>query len=136
MLNESDLFGKEFSAYWITPGWGQFLTLLLVLTPAVLVVGLFIQAVRLASFDLIRKFWRAKEPDPETADALHYAVFANLAIFWPAAYVVHLFDDGWNTGRFLLLILFEVALIWAAMLSYENSLRGGAARKKKVAKKR
>jgi len=111
--------------------FGGFLTLLLLLPFTAAVIGLFIQALRLVTFDWIVKLLKEREVNEDSPDAYHYALYANLCVFWVIFYLASLFAH-WSkslesVGRFVgylvILVLIGFALTMAAMRAYHRSHR-------------
>jgi len=126
--------------------FGEFLTLLLLLPFAAAVFGLIIQALRFVIFDGIVKLFTDSGVNEDSPDAYHYALYANLSIFWGVFALASLFAhwskswEYWTRGVGYVIVL---GLIWyalsnAAMRSYHRSHMFGtpAARKRKTTRKK
>lgn len=126
--------------------FGGFLTLLLLLPFAAAVLGLLIQALRYVTFDWLVKLVKGREVNEDSPDAYHYALYANLCVFWVVFYLASLFahwSKSWeNVGRgvgyVVILVLITIALAMAAMRSYHRShmFSQPAARKRKTTRKK
>lgn len=141
-LVASDTYVEHVNLVRFDSSFGGFLILLLLVVPASAVVGFFLQAIRISVFDCIFEQLHENKPDPESPHALHYAVFANLAVVWPAIYVVRLIDyweppwsRGSHWGALLLCLLIEAALVWAALLAYRKAAEPKPAAKPRARKK-
>jgi hypothetical protein len=128
VLVASDTYVEHVNLVRFDSSFGGFLILLLLVVPASAVVGLVVQAIRISVFDCLFGYLHEEEPDPDSPHALHYGVFANLAVVWPAIYVVRLidfweapWDRGSHWGALLLCVLVEAALVWAALLAYRKA---------------
>jgi hypothetical protein len=126
--------------------FGGFLTLLLLLPFTAAVFGLFIQALRFVTFDWIVKLFKESEVNEDSPDAYHYALYANLCVFWVIFYLASLFahwsksweNPGRGIGYVVILVLVGIALTMAAMRSYHRShmFSRPAARKRKTTRKK
>lgn len=126
--------------------FGEFLTLLLLLPFSAAVFGLVIQALRFVTFDWIVTFFKEREVNEDSPDAYHYALYANLCVFWVVFCLASIFAHwswswehvGRGVGYVVLLVLLTVALAMAAMRSYHRSHRFSqpAARKRKTTRKK
>lgn len=109
--------------------FGGFLVLLLLLPPAAVVVGLLLQALRLVTFDLVRRLVRDEDPPEDSPHTRRYALYANLSVFWAVLFVLRHIDQAewpWGStasGLFVVVwFLVELGLIEAAWRAYLKAL--------------
>lgn len=126
---------------------GAFLILLLLLPFVTAVLGLIVQALRFVTFDWIVKRIKGDPVNEDSPDAHHYALYANLSIFWGvftlSSIFAHCFRSWEKVGRDIGYVIFFL-VIWyalsrAAMLAYHRShrfARPADARKRKTTRKK
>ncbi|MHC4932411.1 MAG: hypothetical protein ACYTGV_09510 [Planctomycetota bacterium] len=142
--------------------FGGFLALVLMISLGSAVVGLLLQAIRVGVYDLIREQFYPGEIDPDSRHAMHYALYANLAVAWllilfvrqlaATKQVEEVVDgvetgnlitvngvwpwEGWGHAAFFLLFLWGMYGLWEASVCCFGKSTKPAPRKKAAAKKK
>ncbi|MHC4340129.1 MAG: hypothetical protein ACYSX0_07960 [Planctomycetota bacterium] len=138
--------------------FGGFLALVLMISLGSAVVGLLLQGIRVGVYDLIREQFYPGEIDPDSRHAMHYALYANLAVAWllilfvrqlAAEKLVEVEEtgelvtvngvwpwEGWGHAAFFLLFLWGMYGLWEASVCCFGRATKPAPKKKATAKKK